>query len=213
MESDDKEAIAKMTNQQLTNYLKQVASCDAIIAARKTTKQTIKVCCETDDYANELHNASWSSYILGLTVIKPSYSIVVHGVSKLDVNPEKEDTIVEVKKEIEISNLEKFSINKITSLQKRQRNPDAPTQSIIIQFNSPEEANDCIANGIFIGHKLYHTVRYMPQYRLKQCYKCYGFGHIAEECTRKMLCGRCGQEHPTIECKADKPMCLSTLQQ
>ena len=89
VEGNDKETITKMNNQQLTNHLNQVANCDSIIAARKTTKQTIKICCETDDHADKLRNAPWSSYILGLNVIEPSYSIVVHGVSKLDINPEK----------------------------------------------------------------------------------------------------------------------------
>ena len=57
---------------------------------------------------NELRNAQWSKYIPGLQVVKATYSIVVHGVSKLNVNFENEDTVAYTKSEIEISKLEKI---------------------------------------------------------------------------------------------------------
>ena len=46
-----------MNNQQLTNHFKQVTKCDLIITIKKTIKQIIKICCEINNYINELYNA------------------------------------------------------------------------------------------------------------------------------------------------------------
>ena len=111
--------------------------------------------------------------------------------------------------EIETKNLKRININKITPLRKHQRNPDAPTQSIIIQLNTPEQVDYCIHNSILIGKRNHHAEKYMPQYQLKQCYKCYRYSHIAEECTRKVTCGKCEQDHPTTECKSTEHKCTN----
>ena len=213
LEDGEKEKLTKMSDQELTSHLKQFTNMDSnsdsdlIIAARKTTKQTIKIRCETDINADKLRNVPWNSYITGLSVVKPTYSVVVHGASKLDVNLENESTTEYAKKEIETTNLKRFTINKITPLRKRQRNPSAPTQSIVIQLSSLEEANECIRDGIFIGQRLHQVEKYMPQYQLKQCFKCYRYGHTAAECTRKATCGKCGHDHLTSECQATKLEC------
>jgi hypothetical protein len=205
--NDTKEALNKMNDQQLTEHLKNLSGNKAIVAARRTTKQTIKVRCQTHEHAKELSNAPWNSYITGLSTIKPTFSIVIHGASKQDVNLEDGTASDDTMREIETTNLKRFTINKITPLRKHQRNPEAPTQSIIIQLSSPQEANECIHNGIYIGRRLYPTEKYMPQYQIKQCYSCQRYGHIAQECTRKPTCGKCGQEHTTKECTTKKPKC------
>jgi hypothetical protein len=113
------------------------------------------------------------------------------------------------RKEIETKNLKRININKISPLREHQRNPDAPTLSIRIELNTPEQVDYCIHNDILIGKRNYHAEKYMPQYQLKQCYKCYRYGHIAE-CTRKVTCGKCEQDHPTTECKSTEQKCTNS---
>ena len=93
---------------------------------------------------------------------------------------------------------------------KRPRNPNAPTQSIVISFKSAKEADDCIEMGIYIEHRYYAIAeRYIPQSQIKQCFKCQAYGHKASVCTRKARCEKCAQEHETRECQSETMLCAN----
>ena len=183
---------------------------DIICATRKTAKQTLKVRCKTSAAAEALKKMDWNQFASGAALIKPRYEIVIHGASKEDVSFNSshitEDHTI---REIETTNLKGFKIEKITPLRKYARNPNAPTQSIVLQLNSPEEADECFMNGIFIGKRLHHLEKYMLQFQIKQCFNCYSYGHIAGDCSKGGLCGKCGKDnHKTKECQEPKAKCV-----
>lgn len=56
----------------------------------------------------------------------------------------------------------------------------------------------------YIGYQRHRATVYV---NLIQCYKCFGFGHIAKDCKEDEVCGNCSETHsePTNECtKSDK---------
>ena len=83
---------------------------------------------------------------------------------------------------------------------------------LIMVFRTKKEANEAIQNGIVIEGKI-HTARvYNRECRVKQCFKCYKYGHLSSRCTNKQCCGRCDHEHATPmrgdsqnECNKDNP--------
>lgn len=44
---------------------------------------------------------------------------------------------------------------------------------------------------------------------LTRCFKCCGFGHIAERCSNKLACAKCSGEHKTAECKSNETRCVN----
>ena len=106
--------------------------------------------------------------------------------------------------------MEEVSVERVMPLRKRPRNPNAPTQSIVIFFKRPKDADDCIEMGMHIEHKHYAVaVRYTPQCQIKQCFKCQAYGHKASVCTRNARCGKCAQEHETRECQSETIQCAN----
>jgi hypothetical protein len=183
---------------------------DAICAAQKTTKQSIKIRCMSSEAADKLKEVDWSGFASGAVAIKPQYGVVIHGASKADV-PFNGNHVTEenINREIETTNLKRFTIKKITPLHKYSKNPDAPTQSIVLQLSSPDEADECIMNGIFIGMRLHHVEKYMPQFQIKQCFNCYSYGHRADDCSKKQVCGKCSKDdHKTRECQNPNAKCV-----
>jgi hypothetical protein len=210
-----KNKLGKMSDQGITEEMRTFlkdnqSNPDMICAARKTTKQTLKIRGRTSEDIEALKKLDWSKYAPGTAPIEPQYGIVVHGASKLDVplNLATHVTEEHVNREIEMTNLKRFAIKKITPLRKYAKNPEAPTQSIVLQLSSPEEADECIMNGIIIGKRLHHVEKYMPQYQIKQCFNCYSYGHRASECSKRRVCGKCSKEdHETKDCQSTTLKC------
>jgi len=211
-----KTRLNEMTDQEITEeirtFLKNNQKDPNIIyAARKTNKQSLKIRSRTYEDTETIKNMDWTKYAPGTTPVKPQYGIVIHGASKLDVPIDATTLVTEehVNREIETSNLKRFMIKTITPLRKHTKNPNAPTHSIVLQLSSSEEADECIMNGIFIGRRMHHVEKYMPQYQVKQCFNCYSYGHRANECSKKRVCGKCsGDDHETKACESPTARCV-----
>ena len=51
------------------------------------------------------------------------------------------------------------------------------------------------------------------RYNVKRCYNCQNFGHIAKDCPTKEtpVCGKCSEEHNTIDCQTPNPRCINCV--
>ena len=168
----------------------------------------IKIRCSTDEEARELRGMDWKTSF-GASVVETVYRVVYYGVSKFDIDFEK-DKPEEIIARIQGANSEGLTIKGVEPLLKRTRNPNAPTQSIVISFNCPKQADNCIEMRINIKRRHYQIAeRYIPQCQLRQCFKCQAYGHKASVCTRKARCGKCTQEHETRECQSEAMQCVN----
>ena len=151
----------------------------------------------------------WERALEGANLVETLYRVVIHGVSKYDIDFDK-DKPEEIIARIQGGDSEKITIKRVEPLMKRLRNPNAPTQSIVASLNCPKEADSCIETGIRMENRCYSIAeRYIPQCQIKQCFKCQGYGHKASVCTRKVRCGKCVQEHETRECQSETMQCAN----
>ena len=208
---ETREGLNRMNESQIVKSMKDVmvqAKKDPnyIEVVRKTPNHGLRIRCSTKEAAEEVRTMDWKTILGGSEVIKPQYGVVIHGASKLDTNfdTQKPDEII---KRIADVN-KKIHIKRVAPLRKRTRNPNASAQSIIIFTEDPAEADGCIDNGIYIGNQCHAAERYMPQCQIKQCFNCQGYGHTASICTGKKVCGNCGKDHETRECKSKEAHCV-----
>ena len=178
-----------------------------ISAVKKTPSHGLRICCSSEEAAKELRKLDWEKPLEGARLVESLYGIVVHGVPKASINFEC-DAQEQIKFKIEQSNLETIKVARVTPLRKRAKNPDADMHSIVIFTANPHEADDCILYGINIGQRHHAVERYIPQCQIKQCFKCQGYGHIANICTRGARCGKCGQDHETKKCSSESLQCI-----
>ena len=178
-----------------------------IQSVKKTPSHRIRICCPSEKEAEELRKLNWTHAFEGAELVEPQYGIVVHGVSKEEINFER-DKPEQIKAKIESSNHGAIKVTRVTPLRKNTRNPNAETQSIVVFTTNPEAADECILYAIYIGHRRHSVERYTPQCQIKQCFNCQGYGHKASTCTRTAACGKCGQNHETRKCSSDSLHCI-----
>ena len=207
-----KEKVEQLTEQELhtliEEHIHKVKECATIQICRiqKPFKHMVKIQCQHEMDTLALHNIKWSE-LEGAKLIKPTYGVVINGVAKCDIDPQRAENQEEITKTIEMYN--DINIARIEPLMKKLKNPEAPTHSIIIFTECPEEADNLIHEGFKTEKgRLYHAVRYKPQCRMKQCFKCQGYGHKANVCTKDSKCGKCAGDHETYQCKTDKIECI-----
>jgi hypothetical protein len=209
-----KDQFVNTSEEALTNSLQQaIASAGKenvkIRRIQKTLDHGLKIRCATHKDAEELRSIDWRKVFEGVSVVEKLHRVVFHGVSKYDIDFAR-DKPEEIIAQIRGANSEDISVERVEPLMKRPRNPAAPTQSIVISFKCPKEADNCIEMGIHMGHRHYAIAeRYFPQCRIKQCFKCQAYGHKANVCTRKAKCGKCAQEHETRECQTETIQCAN----
>jgi hypothetical protein len=178
-----------------------------IQSVKKMPSHGLRICCPSEKEAEELRKLDWAQAFEGAALVEPQYGIVIHGVSKEDIDFER-DKPEQTKAKIENSNHGAIKVTRVTPLRKFTRNPNAQTQSVIVFTANPGAADECILYGIYIGHRRHSAERYTPQCQIKQCFNCQGYGHKADSCTRTVKCGKCGQNHETKKCSSDSLQCI-----
>ena len=122
----------------LQRNIRQYASMTTIKinGVKKMSKHPLKMQCETENDAAQLRALDWSHALEGAAVVKPMYGIVVHGVSKQDI-----DTEIQNQEEI-VEHANNIKARRVAPLRRRTRNPKDPTQSIVIYTECSKEADE-----------------------------------------------------------------------
>lgn len=45
--------------------------------------------------------------------------------------------------------------------------------------------------------------------RSLRCFKCSGYYHVAKDCKKEVVCGKCAEKHVTNECKSETRKCVN----
>ncbi len=64
--------------------------------------------------------------------------------------------------------------------------------TLVLGCNRVEDAQRLCRDGLHWDSRIFNCEPYFPEAEVKQCFKCYGFGHIARFCKANARCGHCG---------------------
>ncbi|KAB2569481.1 Nucleic-acid-binding protein from transposon X-element [Lasiodiplodia theobromae] len=165
-----------------------------------------------DEEAKKLatSNTEWTKTLGNDTAItQPQFGVVVHRTPTSEVNIEKKNEAIQ--KILQENSLVDARIKNIAWMKKRD-SPLGQHASLGIWFNTQEEAQNAIQNGLVFGQS--YTNRVEP-YRMerKRCHRCLQFGHLAWNCKKKERCGHCLAEHNKMDCSSEAlPKCADCNQ-
>ena len=101
----------------------------------------------------------------------------------------------------------KFSVTAVKRFVTRNQ---VQLQTVKIDFENREDIQECLKEGVRIGHELFRAEEYKPRRRIIQCYNCYAFGHVANLCPKRhQVCIHCSGKHNYETCPNtdDEPTC------
>ena len=135
------------------------------------------------------------------------YDIIIHEIFIKAINfmNDKQIIIAELQ---EANQSQNIPIVDVTPLRRKARDITTTHQSIIIFTSDPQAANRCIlGEALYIDSIRYHVERYTPQLRIIQCFKCYKYGHRANQCKHEYTCEKCASNHDINECMNEEIKC------
>lgn len=80
--------------------------------------------------------------------------------------------------------------------------------ALIIEMDDTTYVEMLKKGKINIGWRKCHIADYV---NVKRCFNCWGFYHIAKNCTRPISCAKCAGDHKISDCKAEKEKCINYM--
>lgn len=132
-------------------------------------------------------------------LIVPTYGVIVHGVPTNSINIKDQKATIQQMLADNYTVIPKANISYIGWLTKEATLKRA--SSIVVEFTDPEMANAIIYAGMLWGGHVHQCQLYDRACRVKQCFRCYNYGHIGTQCSASQTCGYCAEQHETKHCK------------
>lgn len=190
-----------------------------ITKLKKGSKGTVIMGCETGEEMKTLKATVQDKLGENFKVtespqMKPKIKII--NVSEEEMRLDDDDLITTIKKQNRIDAInDGFQMRIVKKIVKEKRNDNNQLRrrekeegSIIIEVD--EETHELMLK----KEKLNVGWRKCPIFNhinVKRCFKCWGYYHIAKNCTRDETCHKCAGNHKAIECTATKKKCVNCM--
>jgi hypothetical protein len=172
-----------------------------VVAAHQLKSGDIQIFTSTTTEATHLKdNKGW---LRGLgehaELIVPTYGVIVHGISTHSINIKEQEATIQQMLADNYTVIPSAKIAYVGWLTKEATLKRA--SSAVVEFTDPEMANAIIYAGMAWDGQIHQCQLYDRACRVKQCFRCYNYGHIGTQCNTSQVCGYCAEQHETKHCK------------
>lgn len=172
-----------------------------VIAAHQLKSGDIQIFTSTTVEAAQLkQHRGW---IKGLgeraELVIPTYGVIAHGIPTNSINIKDQEATIQQVLADNYTVVPNAEISYVGWLTKEATLKHA--SSIVVEFKDPEKANAVIYAGMAWEGQIHQCQLYDRACRLKQCFRCYNYGHIGTQCNASQVCGYCAGQHETKHCK------------
>ena len=192
------ERLQRAVKQHCLNINRQIPP--LIPGIQSLSNGNIRILAVTREEARVLREIDWRATFKDLQLHQPKHGMVIHAISKSDLNIEDEKASRQHLEELNPG----IDILKIAPLYRKQH-AGLDQQSIIVFTDTKDSVTKSIQYGMHINYRRYTTVQeYLPQYQLTQCYNCHQYGHRAASCKNTPQCGQCkSTDHKADKCNIE----------
>ena len=172
-----------------------------IVAAYQLKSGDIQVIASTTAEATQLkeHQGWLSGLGEHAELIVPTYGVIVHGISTKSINVNNQEATIQQMLADNYTVIPDAKVKHVGWLTKEAHLKRA--SSIVAEFTEPEMANAVIYAGLVWDNQVHQCQLYDRTCRVKQCFRCYNYGHIGTQCNLSQVCGYCAERHESKHCK------------
>jgi hypothetical protein len=190
-----------------------------ITKLKKGSNGTVIMGCETGEELKTLKDTVQAKLGENFKIsesqqIKPKIKIINIGEDEMKLVDD--DLIATIKRQnrIETAN-DKFHMRIVKRIFKEKKNDNSQLKRngkeggcVIIEID--EETHDLVLKKgkVNVGWKKCPAFNHI---NVKRCFKCWGFYHIAKNCTRSETCHKCAGNHTATECQQTKRRCVNCM--
>ena len=177
-----------------------------ITKLRKGGKGTVILGCETEEEKEELKATVQAAMGEEVKVSEPQKrqpKIKIINVGGEEMKMEDGELIDTIKKQNRIG--EEFRIHLVKKIL-RGKNKDSEQGSVIIEVDESTHKSLINRGKINLGWRKCPIFNYIS---VRRCFKCWGYFHIAKNCTRQETCYKCAGNHKATECTTTKKRCVN----
>lgn len=171
-----------------------------IVAAHQLKSGDIQIF--TSSTAEATHLKQNKNWIKGLgeraEIIIPTYGVIAHGIPTKSINIKNQEATIQQILADNHTVIPKAKISYVGWLTKESTVKRA--SSIVLELTDPEMANAIIYAGMVWDGQIHQCQLYDRACRIKQCFRCYNYGHIGTQCNANQACGYCTERHETKHC-------------
>lgn len=131
-------------------------------------------------------------------LVIPTYGVIAHGIPTNSINIKDHEATIQQILADNHTVIPKAKISYVGWLTKES--PLKRASSIVLEFIDPEMANAIIYAGMVWDGQIHQCQLYDRACRIKQCFRCYNYGHIGTQCNATQTCGYCADQHETKHC-------------
>ncbi|OAQ57918.1 hypothetical protein VFPPC_11807 [Pochonia chlamydosporia 170] len=172
-----------------------------LVAAHQLKSGDIQIFTSTTAEALQLkENKRW---VQGLgenaELIVPTFGVIAHGIPTSTINLKDQKATIQQMLADNYTVIPNAQISYIGWLTKESTLKRA--SSIVVEFTEPEMANAIIYAGMAWEGHIHQCQLYDRACRIKQCFRCYNYGHIGTQCNASQVCGYCAEQHESKHCQ------------
>jgi hypothetical protein len=172
-----------------------------IVAAHQLKSGDLQIFTSTTEEATLIKaNTGWlRSMGEHAKLVVPTYGVIVHGIATHSINMKDQNTTIE---QLLADNHTVIPNGKIAFVAWLTRDATSKrASSIVVEFEEPDTANAIIYAGMAWQGQIHQCQLYDRACRLKQCFRCFNYGHIGTQCQLAEVCGHCAEQHETRRCE------------
>lgn len=171
-----------------------------VVAAHQLKSGDVQIFASTTAEAAQLkQNSGWvKSLGENAELVVPTYGVIVHGIPTNSITIKDQEATIQRMLADNYTVIPHAKISYIGWLTKEATLKRA--SSIVVEFTDPEMANAIIYAGMAWEGQIHQCQLYDRACRVKQCFRCYNYGHIGTQCDAAQTCGFCAGLHETKNC-------------